>query len=271
MVFTYYSCRKEFEAEFVPIDDKIIIDGWIEQNGNAKVLLTRNFPYFSSFDSASVRDLILTRAKVTLRADEQTEVLTLTRDDKYFPPYVYVSNEILGEINGNYEIMAEFGGKTAKATTTIPYPVPLDTAYFSPVAGDTIGSVYIEFTDPPGKHFYRVFTRNDVNSPFISSSIQAISDIYFSEQTFGFYLKKGSSSLLLSSEDNYYHKGDTVTIKFCTIDQAHYDFWNSFQEEVMNANNPFAASLTAVNSNVEGDGLGIWGGYGVNYKTVILE
>jgi hypothetical protein len=55
------------------------------------------------------------------------------------------------------------------------------------------------------------------------------------------------------------------------MDKAHYEFWNSFQDEVLNTGNPFASSVTVIKSNILGDGLGIWGGYGVSFHSLIIK
>ena len=60
------SCNNDLNIDIPEQDDKIVIDGWIEQNKKATVFLTANAPYFSSIDSASLRSLVLTRAKVTM-------------------------------------------------------------------------------------------------------------------------------------------------------------------------------------------------------------
>jgi hypothetical protein len=66
----------------------------------------------------------------------------------------------------------------------------------------------------------------------------------------------------------YFLKGDTVTVKWSNIDQAQYNFWNSLEYEENNELNPFANPIV-VASNING-GLGIWGGYGSTYKTMIV-
>ena len=72
-----FSCNDELTLNLPLPDDKIVIDGWIDGGQYAKVLLTRNSPYFSSIDSASLRDLVLTAAKVTLTDGDKTEILIL--------------------------------------------------------------------------------------------------------------------------------------------------------------------------------------------------
>jgi hypothetical protein len=255
-------------------DDKIVIDGWIENGQFAKVLLTRNSPYFSSIDSSSIRSLVLTRAKVTLTDGERSEILIMRKNESYFPPFIFEGNEISGEVGKSYTILAEYGGKSAWATTTIPPLVDLDTIYFEPKPGsDSLGNLFLEFYDPPAeKNYYRVLTkRSGIDVRYYSSMVMGIDDKFFSGEKFGFSLSEGPEFVLNSDVNEYYRLGDTVSIKFCTIDKEHYEFWNSFQDEVFNSANPFATSLTVIKTNVKGDGLGIWGGYGVSYYKYIIK
>lgn len=269
-----FSCNRDLKLSLPDPDDKIVIDGWMDSGQYAKVLLTRNTPYLSTIDSATGRSLVLTRAKVTLTDGENSEILILRKNDNYFPPYIFEGNEIVGETGKTYTITAEYGGKTAWAKTTIPEKVNLDTAFFQLEADqDSLGSIYIEFTDPPLiKNYYRILTLiKGIDKHYTSSMVMGIDDIFFSGQKFGFSINRGADSYLTFGKNKYFHLGDTVNIKFCTIDKPHYDFWNSFQEEVLNSGNPFATSLIGIKSNVMGDGLGIWGGYGVSNYILIIK
>ena len=273
MMVLVISCEQDPHLDLPDPDELIVVDGWIENGQFARVLLTRNSPYFSSIDSASMRSLVLTQAKVTLSDGENSEVLILRKNEDYFPPFVFEGNEILGEVGKNYTIQAAFGGKTATATTTIPAPVPIDTAYFALNAGsDSLGMIYLEFTDPPEeKNFYRILTkRSGTDTRYYSTMVTGLDDIYFSGEQFGFSISNGPETFLTSFGSEYFRTGDTVSIKFCTIDEEHYDFWSSFQDEAFNSVNPFATSMLGIASNIEGDGLGIWGGYGVTYHTLII-
>ena len=40
-----------------------------------------------------------------------------------------------------------------------------------------------------------------------------------------------------------------------------FDFWNSWQNEIVNGKNPIYPSNTSLKSNIKG-GIGIWAGYG---------
>lgn len=270
--FTF--CNKLPEFNIQDPDDMIVIDGWIENGQYAKVILTSNTPYFSSLDSASLRELVLTRASVTLTDGEKSEYLTLRRNDDYFPPFIYEGNEIKGETGKTYTITATYGGRTASGETTIPPGVSLDTIYFNlNEDSDSLGTIYIEFSDPPGtKNYYRILSQIvGEDARFYSSMVMGLSDELFGGQKFGFNIFKGRETYLSSMENDYFSLGDTVNIKFCSIDKAHYEFWNSFQDEILNTGNPFASSLSVIKSNIRGNGLGIWGGYGVSYYTIIIE
>jgi hypothetical protein len=269
--FAAFSCNDDPSLNVPEPADKIVIDGWIESGQYAKVLLTSNSPYFSSIDSLSIRSLVLTRAKVTLSDGIRSEVLILRRNDDYFPPYIFEGNEILGDTGKIYTITAEYGGKKAWASTTIPAKVKLDTIFFKLEANsDSLGTIYIDFTDPPGKNYYRILTKRfGEDLRYYSTMLMALDDEYFSGEKFGFAISRGPESVLSSYGNEYFNLGDTVGIKFCTIDNNQYDFWISMQDEGFNASNPFASSLTEIKSNVQGDGLGVWGGYGANYYYIV--
>ncbi len=268
------SCSEEMYLNIPDPGDFIVVDGWIENGQFAKVLLTRNSPYFSSIDSASMRSLVLTRAKVTLSDGIQTETLILRKNEDYFPPYIFEGNEIIGEMGKTYTLTAEYGGKTVAASTTIPSRVMLDTAYFKlETNSDSLGTIFLEFTDPANeRNFYRILTKRKTKDPrYYSTMVMALDDGLFSGEKVEFSITRGPESILSSYGHEYFKTGDTVSIKFCTIDKTHYDFWNSFQNEAFNSSNPFASSLSKINSNIQGDGLGIWGGYGVSYYNLIIK
>ncbi len=83
-------------------------------------------------------------------------------------------------------------------------------------------------------------------------------------------LSRGSSSILDVENNRYFSVGDTIVLKFCSIDQASYEFWNTIQSQIITSANPFASSNAMVKSNING-GIGIWAGYAVSYDTIIAK
>ncbi len=270
ILFCIFACS-DLEIDLPMPDDKIVVDGWIENNSKAKVFLTRNTSYFSSIDSSVWRDIVLSRGKVTLDDGENSEVLILRKDSRYFPPYYYAGNEIFGEAGKTYTLTAEYGGKSVISHTSIPQPVPIDTAYFELIEGeDSLGLVILQFTDPPEeKNYYRIFVKRlGIDDKFISTFVMAIDDQNFPGHTIKFNLLRAPDSYISNTDDNYFKPGETIVVKLSSIDKASYDFWSSYQDEIINSVNPFASSLSEIHTNILGDGLGIWCGYGSSVDTV---
>jgi hypothetical protein len=268
------SCNQDLEFDLPDPDSRIVVDGWIENGMQAKVFLTANSPYFATIDSASLRDLVLSRARVTIDDGENSEVLILRKDNRYFPPYYYAGNNIFGEPGKTYTLTAEYGGKNVMAETSIPEPVSIDTSYFVLLEGeDSLGYLVLEFADPPEeKNYYRIFTqRLGMDDKFISAFIMAINDQYFPGEKVRLSLFRAPETYLSTKDDNYFRIGETTVIKLSTIDRESFEFWNSYQDELLNATNPFASSLNEIKSNITGDGYGIWGGYGSTVDTVFAS
>ena len=269
VIFINTSCEKN-NFEIDNYKSKIVIDGWIEQDKYCKVLLTLSAPYFSDVDSASLRDYALTTAKVTLYNGTRKEILTLKPNSAYFPPYVYISTEIKGEIGKTYTLTVESRGQKAVAVTTIPKLVTLDSIWFAKEK-DSLGLIWIKFSDDiKSKNYYRTLSKiKNIDKVYIPNKISIFNDDYFNGENIKFSLYKGSF-VIGEDVDYYYHIGDTISLKFTTIDKSSFDFWFTFQKEQFNVGNPFASTNLRVKSNVT-NGLGIWCGYGATYYNIIAK
>jgi hypothetical protein len=97
-----------------------------------------------------------------------------------------------------------------------------------------------------------------------------VEDLFFDGKMFEFQLLNPRTTRADVDPDEFglYFVGDTISIKWCTIDEAHFDFWNTL--EFSSANQGPFSSYTRLESNIEG-GLGIWGGYSVSYYTLPVE
>ena len=268
------SCSPEADIELPSVEKKLVVDGWIEQGSYTNVILTYNTGYFENLDSASFRDLVARFAKVVVSNGEKSEVLTLYRDSNYFPPFIYKGNSIKGEVGKTYSLYIEDDEiGIVKASTTILPPVELDSIWFNFVENnDTMGYIKGKFKDNGSeKNYYRTFTKIGLrNKKYIPTLVSIFNDTYFNGQDFVFSLKKGPESYLKPIEDIYYRNGDTVVVRVTTIDENSYNFWRSYDEEVINSGNPFAANHSKIESNIE-NGLGIWCGYGSRYYLVIAN
>ncbi len=268
------SCNDSLDFTVEDYQQKLVIDGNIEQGQFPRVVLTRSAAYFDKIDSTSIRDLVVTTAKVTVSDGVNEEILTLKLNNDFFPPYIYQGTELRGEVGKNYHLKVDTGGKTYEATTSIPAQPIIDSLWFGLAPDkDSLGFIYGRFQDNPDEqNFYRTFTRlMGQDKKYIPVYLSASGDLFFNGKEFTFSILRGSESISEINEDVYYKIGDTVRVKFCSIDQAHFDFWRTLERELYAVGNPFSSSGNEVISNVSNGAIGVWGGYGASYYQIILK
>lgn len=270
------SCEKNIEVDIPDPEEKIVVEGWIEPGDVAYVMLTKNSPYFSVVDSTSLMDMIVKNAIVKVSDGTNTEQLTMTIDTNYFPPILFKGNTLKGIAGKTYTLTVEAEGKFLESSTTIPFPIPLDTAWFKIEPGkDSLGYLWATFTDPENEtNYYRLTAKRlGKDKRFIPILGSVYEDKFFNGQSLTFSMNRGFESFTSDIEDNeatYFKVGDTIILKSSTIDYSTYDFWRKAESEMFSSGNPFATP-TSVPTNIIGGGLGIWGGYGVSYYTIIAK
>jgi hypothetical protein len=269
------ACVPEPELDQTSYEPKLVIDGSIESGGFPRVVLSNSASYFMNIDSANIRDLIVSTAKVTVSDGVNEEILTLKRDDDFFPPYVYQGTSLKGEVGKTYSLTVEVKGKRYTASTTIPPPARFDKLWFELAPGkDSLGYVYGQITDDAAvANYYRVFTqRLNEDNRFIPVYLSAVGDQYFNGQQFTFTLLRGPENFTNVIDDLYFKRGDSVRVKLCSMDRAHFDFWRTVERELYVVGNPFSSSGNKIISNIDGDNaLGVWGGYGVSYYAINIK
>lgn len=275
----FIACEKDITLDIPPPEEKIVVEGWIEQDKVANVLLSRNSAYFAVIDSSTLADILISDATVRIREVEtgMEEELTMTPDFNFFPPFVFRGSAVTGKINHTYELTVTVDAKTVTAVTTIPEVVPMDSVWFEPdLEHDTLGTIFFGFTDPPELgNYYRVFTKRiNKDARFVPVLGSVYDDIFFNGQEveYGFY--RGRDRYLLADEEEgverfFFKVGDTIITRVAMMDKKHFDFWRSIEEAIYAGGNPFAAPAS-IASNIE-DGLGVWGGYAATYDTVVAK
>lgn len=267
------ACEDEFEYEMPPFEEKVVVDGYIEQGKIAKVVLTMNSPHNSMIDSSSYYNVVLTRAKVTISDGVNSEVLMLSRKQNKFPPHYYRSNTIRGEVGKEYKLTIIYEGDTLTASTTIPAPPEIDDAWFElNEDSDKFGFVWLKFSDDGNsKDYYRVFTENvNETAGFVATRMSVIDDEFIQGKTFELPLYKGISLATDQLAEHRYEKDDTVIVRFCRLNEECFEFWRSYTNNMLNAGNPFSTGGINLPSNING-GLGVWCGYGADYDTVYCK
>lgn len=264
-------CTKEgTHADYKP---KIVVDGWIENNGYAYVFLTKTTQFESIVDTASYYKMVLTHAKVIVKTDNTREVLTLMYDNSFFPPHFYRSVDLKGKTGKSYQLEVIVNGDTLHAQTTIPDPPKIDTLYYEPDPSEKdLGFIWIGFSDPANQaNYYRSFSRIvGQEQRFNPTYLSVLNDTRINGRHTELPLYRGLVTNTNRKQEYHYQKGDYVLIKFTNISKECYDYWLGYENELINSNNPFGNGGSNLSTNIEG-GMGIWCGYGATYANIICK
>jgi hypothetical protein len=291
----FVACEEEFIPDTGDFEPQIVVEGYIEAGPGQLppyVILTRSIPFTSTINPAEFSELFVHNAMVQVVSGADTvqlielclsnlppefleiaaELLGISASDSGvdFCVYTDLTGAMMGEIGGVYELLIEVEGEQITAVTTIPPHVALDSVWFEPAPGinPNLMEMRCRINDPAElTSFYRYFT--GVNSSgFVAGFNSVIDDEFFSGQEFEFPLLRAPlpNEEISPETFGYYFSGDTAALKWCNIDRAQFNFWNTYEYN-SNSSGPFS-SYTRIMSNIAG-GTGIWGG--VSFSTYFVE
>lgn len=256
-------------------EQDLVVEGWIEAGDHPIVMVTTSVQVSQKYQDWSVLEENLVRwAKVTVSDGENSVVLTGKYNKDYFPPYIYTTAKMEGEVGKTYTLTVQYKGKTATATTTIPEKVDLE--YVKVVSSSAEDSEYNIIAglkdDPATKDYYRFFTKNTkLDSTYIPSFLGLINDDVLAEGIndvsvySGFVLNFGSEQRSPIS----FQEDDVISIRFATMDEDTYNYWEDYDDISSLSNNPFFPVNKKIRSNVS-SGMGYWAGYGSSYYMVSI-
>jgi len=298
LALTFFSCEKEINIKLPESERKLVVEGSIEQNTPPFIMLTKTIDYFGPTDLTTLQNLFVHNATVTVsngtNSVQLTEICTNQLPDSLLPQiaqlvsvsvadlkafglclYTSLDTTIFGQIGKTYSLTIQAEGQTLTSSTTIPTPIPMNRFWYKDQPGYTnYGYLWFNQSDPPEYgNAYRIYTqRIGKDARFIPANGSVWNDQLINGLTFDAFIFRGHEPNSTNPDDfgdlsTYFMQGDTIAIKFCTIDLPHFEFWESFETASFNGGNPFAAPTT-IKTNING-GLGIWGGYGVTYDTLI--
>lgn len=296
----FASCERDVDIEIPGAGQVPVVYGWIEPNQPPIIILTRSQPYFGTSNFSSIDNLFIHGATLNVTADSYTatlaEICTNNIADSLIPyisavigvdsatlssvnycVYTTFDNNIFGQIGKTYYLNGVTPeSENLSAKTSIPYVVPLDSVWFKLADGlDSLGFVWARLSDPDTTgNCYRWFAmRKGKDNSFIAPLGSSFEDKFINNTTFDFGYNRGEDNFSSNNEPpgeaGYFKTGDTIIVKFCSIDYPHYTFWRTFETQAVSNGNPFSAPAP-IRGNIEG-GLGIWGGYAPFYDTIIAQ
>ncbi|WP_344981219.1 DUF4249 domain-containing protein [Compostibacter hankyongensis] len=280
----FASCEKDIDIPLHETQPELVVEGSIENGRPPIVILTHSLSFFDGLDSQQLASSFVHDATVEVTDGQQRTVslkeysLDTTNGNKVYFYSIDTTDRqpLLGIRGGSYRLHIRTGGQTYEATTDIPEQgIYLDSLWWQPVVvvkPEDTDRVYLtgRLVDPPHRgDAVRYFTRRN-NEPFYAPSISVADDQVTNGSVFDIAFDQGRPKDDPSDDDEpgYFRLGDTVTVKFCAIDRATYDFWRTWEYAYGNNGNPFSAPVKIL-GNIKG-AAGYWGGYAAQYKTIII-
>lgn len=264
------SCSNDNFSEQKSLESKIVVEGWIEEGDFANVLLSSSIPVTDVIDSTNVLNHVIRSAKITISDGQNSEVLRVKNDKNRVPPFVYFGSTLKGEAGKEYKLKVEYLDRVIEAVTSIPKSVQLKSAeYIKKNATDTTGYVFVKFDDPVNeKNYYQIATKIKGEEPiFVPSFYGNLDDKNFESSSVSVQINRGVLLFPKTKFKPYFTDGNLIHVKLRTQNKDALDFWNSWQNEIVNSKNPIYPSNTSLKSNIKG-GIGIWAGYGQSTLTV---
>lgn len=271
----FVSCEKDIVIELDETTPKLVVDGSIENGRPPMVILNRSMEYFGTLSSDALFKSFVRNADVTISTNGQTYTLiedSVRLDSNYL--YFYSQPLLLGKLNTRYSLTIKTGSEIYTAETWIPTITrTIDSMWWEKmtVEKDTnYARLMMKATDKPGYGDYiRYFTKRN-REPFLPGFNSVFDDQIIDGKTYVIGVDRGvSKNVPFEEKDLYFRRGDTATVKLCNIDKATYDFWRTFEFNFQSVGNPFSSPIKVL-GNVSGGALGYFGGYAVQYRTLVI-
>lgn len=277
------SCEKSISFRPKSQEPLVVVEATIENGQAPVVILSSSVNFFSKITPDILAASFIRNAQVEISNGTLTHRLKEYRipANNGYDLYYYsidsasLATAFLGEFNANYSLTITTAGKTYTATTTIPrLSKTMDSVWWEkgpPNKDSNFAKLMVRVTDPPGYgNYIRYFTKRNTER-FLPGLNSVFDDQIIDGKTYSVQVDQGVDINEQFDQEtyNFFKRGDTVTVKFCNIDKATYDFWRTMEYSYGSIGNPFS-SPTKVLSNIKGGALGYFGGYAAQYRSLII-
>lgn len=242
-----------------------VVEGWINSSGTPTVLFTTSIP---AGDTTSIRDHMLTWAKVTISDGDKEVVMTGGPAGGFFPPFRYHTSEMTGVPGKRYRITADYKTFHAEAECVMPSPTPIDNIEIHPIENDSLFSVRLTFTAPSDvpAYYYISVTSDGIHSQPLPSMMGTTEVVTPGIQI---TLPVFRPRVITNTEryTSYFKKGERFIVSLNRVQPDVYAFWRIFSDQAMFGTNNFISTSESLPGNING-GLGIFSAQGASSEIV---
>lgn len=280
----FYSCEKNINFTPRNAAEQVVVDASIETGRYPEVRLSRSLSYFSKLTPELLSGAFIHGAEITVSNGTRTH--RLREYERVIAGglkiYYYTADSLRpassfrGEQGKEYQLSITVNGRKYTASTTIPYmKKTLDSLWWKPAPkSDDPGKAIVmgRFTDPPGYGNYIRYYMQVNDGPYYPPLTSAFDDQIVDGKTYDIQLESGVNRAddIDLEEYGFFYMGETITVKFCNIDKATFDFWRTMEYNYSSIGNPFS-SPTKVLGNIQGGALGYFGGFAVQYRSIAIQ
>ena len=260
------------EVRIPAAESGLVVEGWIENGRHPIVIVTTSVPTTTEYqDWNSLYEHLVRWARVTIYDGETSEILTGKYNDDYFPPYIYTTSKVRGEVGKTYWLSVEYEDMVATAVTTIPEPVELE---YLKVGETSAGyKIMAGLKDrPETKDYYRFFTMVEgVDSTYFPSLMGLIDDSVLGGGVNEVMVNGPFTTMLddMERSPTTYMPDDTVRLRISSMSESMFNYWSDYDDIVALSSNPFFPVNKKIRSNIS-SGMGYWAGYGSSYYRVSI-
>lgn len=273
-------CEKSVSFDLNTIQAGLVVEAVIENDQPPLVILSTSLDYFSRITPELLINSFVHDAEVIVSNGVQSQKLKeyAYKTQANINVYYYsvdsgnLANAFLGKFDQDYSLEIKVNGKKYTSKTSIPrLTKKLDSLWWTKSINnpDTNKVVLMtKVTDPAVfGNYIRYFTKVN-NGPFLPGINSVFDDQIINGSTYEIEVEKGIDRNEKIDLDDYsfFTKGDTVTVKFCNIDRATFEFWRTMEYSYASIGNPFSTP-TKVLGNIQGGALGYFGG--MPYNTLL--
>ena len=264
VILLMFSSCEHNEYVITESESKIVVEGWIDEGDVARVMITRSIPVTEPIDSSNIIRYAIRSAMVIVSDGVVSDTLRLTSASRYLPPFLYVGEKIVGKAGGKYTLTVKYLSQTLTAESVIPPSVPIkDVRYVRRNPTDTIGNIVVEFTNPVDQqYYYQIATRLEgYDAIFVPCLYGNFNSRHFVSPDVSIEVTRGITVFPKTNFESHFKDGDIIFVRLRTMPKEGFDFWNSWQNVIINATNAIFPANTSLKSNIN-EGIGIWCGYG---------
>lgn len=260
------SCQGDI---FVKAEPTIVVEGWICNDEFPVVFVSTTIPLSTEKQKIdSIGQYVLNWAKVTVSDGERSVKLTGRINSRYTLPCYFTTSYMRGEAGKTYTIDVDYANYHAHAVTCIqPQPATVEDFEISKQEGsDSLYAIHARVARQSGGSGYYKFLVGveGEDNDYFSSYMGLFTNQNIGEEAM---LPVFRSHHIKREFVSNFKSGETVHIKFASIDKQAYNFWSDYEDYISMGTNLLFPANNSLPSNIEG-GLGYWHGYSATSYTV---